>query len=341
MGKSKSRALTREAEHDTVHKPTTATKTGAARGAALKTGAARGAPGRSRSAPDRGKSTAARSAPKALRSAVQATDLVPEVTGSEEEYERYLPVAQALAEGDVLSYRLDPSLAYHNVAAGVEALIAMETRIREELPKVRFEEIKELPAVTIGLCFAASQVDGQGGVTLELRAPLRRAYELREVMLAAARALALAGLLPKAAVENIVKGRGGIDAAQDCVDLAALFRKHAAAVRGKTAVTAAMITEAATVGTLLLKGLRSKNVKRDYSPKGDRKVAIEARDRLATVVAKRHELARRIAYWLWGDEMDRHVPALQARVAAKRSNKGKKETSGDGKSAPSGDPKAG
>ncbi|MFO0588298.1 MAG: hypothetical protein U0441_12190 [Polyangiaceae bacterium] len=73
------------------------------------------------------------------------------------------------------------------------------------------------------------------------------------------------------------QGRGSIDAAQDAVDLAALFREFAAAVRGKTPVTAEMLKEAADLGTELLLALKPKSAKKDWTPKGALKEAIEAR----------------------------------------------------------------
>lgn len=149
-------------------------------------------------------------------------------------------------------------------------------------------------------------------------------------MLASAVALAAAGLVPRREVEKIQEGRGTIDAAQDCVDLAAFFRKHAAAVRGKTAVTAAQIAEAATVGTELLKVLRKKTAKRDTSPKGPLKEAIDVRDRMATLLTVRHETARRAGYWLWGDALDRNVPALQARATPRGKTEKKSSGTKDG-----------
>lgn len=245
-------------------------------------------------------------------------DPVPEVTGSQREYETFLPRAQAIEARDVRPYRLDPSLAYHNVQTGVAALLPLADRIEEELPKIDMEAIRALPDLALGLCFAASRVDRGGSTSKQLAAPLSAAYALREKMLSSAVSLAVAGVVPKREVEKIQEGRGSLDAAQDCVDLAALFVKHAAAVRGKTPITAAQVTEAAAVGTSLLKVLRPGSAKRDRGPGGELKDAIEIRNRFGTLVVARYELARRVAHWFWGDEADRRVPPLQARVSSRR-----------------------
>jgi len=247
------------------------------------------------------------------------TDLAaPEVVGSQHDYERFLAEARAQGEREVRPFRIDPSLAYHNVQRGVEAVLVLEARIRKELPSVDIEQLRTLPNLALGLCFAASQVDRGGGTSKQLAEPLRKTYSLRETMLASAVALGLAGTLPKREVEKIQEGRGSLDAAQDCVDLAALFKKHAAAARGKTPVTAAQVTEAAKLGTELIKVLRPASAKRDRAPTGALKEAIDVRNRFATLVTVRHELLQRVGHWLWGDLVATHVPALQARIAAKR-----------------------
>lgn len=258
-------------------------------------------------------------AKKSPRPADNDSDLdTSEITGSQEDYERFLAEAQALAERDVRPFRLDASVAYHNVQRGVDAVLPLSDRIRQELPSVNLEQLRALPNVSLALCFAVSQVDRDGASSKQLAEPLKRTYALRETMLASALALGLAGTLPKREVEKIQEGRGALDAAQDCVDLAALFKKHAAAVRGKSPVTAAQVTEAARLGTDLIKVLRPRSVKKDRRPTGALKDAVDVRDRLATIVSTRHELLRRVGHWLWGDAVDQHVPALQARAVQRR-----------------------
>lgn len=244
---------------------------------------------------------------------------LPDLVGSQRDYERFLATAQAIDARDVQPFRLDVVLAYHNVQRGVGALVQQEARIAGELPKVDLDHLRTLPEIALALSFAASQVDRGGGSSKNLAELLRKLRTLRAAMLSSAVALAVSGDVPKREVERIQEGRGSIDAAQDCVDLAALFRKHAAKVRGKTPITSAQITEAAQLGTDLLKILSPKSAKIDRSPKGDLKEAIAIRARFATLLQQRHELARRVGHWLWGADVDAHVPLLQARAVSKRS----------------------
>ncbi|MDI3291572.1 hypothetical protein [Polyangium sp. 15x6] len=236
----------------------------------------------------------------------------PDIVGSQKAYDDFLPAAQDLPEADVRTFRADASLAYHNVKSGLDAIAPHTARIAEELPKVDVAELQKLDDLALAVIYAAAQVDrSSDGSTPAL---MEQARVLRDVFIKSADALAAAGILPARAVEKIRAGKGGIDLAQDCVDLAALFTKHAKDIKGKTAVTAANIKEAATVGTDLLKRLKPKGTK-SKDPALD---SVNARDRLWTLLGQRHRELRRVGMWLWGDEVDQHVPPLQSRTLAPR-----------------------
>jgi len=254
---------------------------------------------------------------------------VPEVVGSQQDYERFVPVAQALDQRGLKAFRGDDSLAYHNVAEGVEAVLAREAQVREALPKVDVEELRALPNLALAVVFAASRVDRGAVPVSERNAKLARARELRDLMLSSAIALAKAGVLPLHAVQKIQKGKGPIDAAQDCVDLAALFIAHAAAVRGKTAVTATQIREASALGTDLLTILKPKAARRTSKAPAEVVSAVEIRDRLWTLLTERHDVLRRVGMWLWGEDVSDHVPLLQSRVVARKKPAAPKPKKGE------------
>jgi hypothetical protein len=173
-----------------------------------------------------------------------------ETTGSQKAYDHFLPAAKALPAEAVRPFRADALLAYHNVKAGVERVAPLDKHIKSELPKVQPQMLLELPDLALAVIFAAAQIDrGADGKTPALQA---KASALRGVLLPAAEALAAAGVVPAREVQKIREGKGAIDSAQDCVDLGAFFVKHAKAVKGKTAVTAAQAKDAAETGTELL-----------------------------------------------------------------------------------------
>ncbi|MDI1445431.1 hypothetical protein [Polyangium sp. 6x1] len=242
------------------------------------------------------------------------------VVGSQKAYETFLLAAQALPEGEVRLFRADASLAYHNIRRALDAIAPHIDRIKEELPKIDVTQLQQLDDLALAVIYAAAQIDRSSDGSTP--AFMEKARALRDVLIKSADALAASGILPAHAVARIREGRGNIDLAQDCVDLAALFTKYEKEFQGKTAVTAAQIQDAATVGTELLTRLKPRGTK----SKDPAEEAVKARDRLWTLLGKGHRELRRVGMWLWVDEVDEHVPPLQSRHVAAR----KKGEEGEG-----------
>jgi hypothetical protein len=249
--------------------------------------------------------------------AFDALDLPP-VEGSEAARNKYLPAAQALPKESIEPFNVDASLAYYNVALGLDAVLERRTEVERELPRVKLSRLRELVQIALAVAFAAAQVDDKAGSPRTIAKLRTRAAELRNVMLASAVSLKVAGVVPAREVERIEEGVGARDQAQDCVDLAALFRKHAAKVRGKTTVTAAQIAEAAKVGTELLSRLKPRGARR--KPKAASEAARE-RDQLGALLRQRHVELEKVGGYLWGYDAATHVPPLGSRVFGKRTKK--------------------
>lgn len=256
---------------------------------------------------------------RALGEAAARRAAAPDIPGSAEAAAEFLPAAREIPAREIQPLRADAALIHHNVSVGLEAVMAREAELAHLPAPFDLEAMKSLQRLALGLVYAAAQVDRSSpGTTKKL---LKRAHELRDVLLSAAVALMKAGVLPTQKVKKIMAGTGARDVVQDCVDLAQLFRDYAAEVRGKTAVTRAQIDEAAAVGNELLALLKPKGA-RAKAPAAVRD-AVEARDRLFTLLSQRHgEQLRRAGMWLWVDKVDEHVPPLLSRVTrkAKRPN---------------------
>jgi len=234
------------------------------------------------------------------------------VVGSQKAYEDLLPEAQAIPESEIRPFRADGSLAYHNVQRGLDAIAPHIDQIKVELPTVDLTRLQALGDLALAVIYAAAQVDrASDGST---PAFLEKARALRDVLVKSADALAASDIFPARAVERIREGRGSIDLAQDCVDLAALFKKYENEIQGKTAVTTAQIEDAATVGTELLTRLKPKGTK----TKDPAEAEANTRDRLWTLLVQGHRDLRRVGMWLWADEVDKHVPPLQSRKSSAR-----------------------
>jgi hypothetical protein len=121
-------------------------------------------------------------------------------------------------------------------------------------------------------------------------------------------------------VKKIERGKGRKDMGQDAVDLAALYRRHAEAIAGKTPVTDEQVSEAATLGSELAGLVKPKGARRAAPPTALAE-ALGRRDRLWTLIIERHRRLRQAGAYLWVEALDEHVPPLGSRLHVKRKKK--------------------
>jgi hypothetical protein len=256
---------------------------------------------------------------KAAARAPQAQLLLEDApVGSQAEYERLLPMAMKLSAAAVRPMRVEASLALQNGQRGVDAVLPCSAQISKDLPQVSLAAIEELSNMGLAVAYAAGQLDRLAPAPSETRALVARATELRALMLGAAQVLALAGVLPQVAIKKIRQGHGAIDAAGDCVALAALYQGNADAVRGKTPVSAAQVREASDLGSRLLTILKPASAGRKAKNKEAAEMA-DKRDRLWTLYESTWEdHVWRAGAWVFKREVDASVPSLHSRVVGKR-----------------------
>lgn len=236
--------------------------------------------------------------------------------------ESFIPEARRIDPRDIIVCRCDVNLALHNVVRGVEAVIVHEETILRELPAIDIKQLREMIPLAQAVEFSARQVDRQAPSSKEVRQLIARGRELRLILLTAAESLAAVGIFPNHVVSKIRAGKGDIDAAGDCVELAALFAKNASAVRGKTTVTPAIAKEAAEVGAKLLTVLKPRSSSARKEVQAELREAREQRDRLFTLLVQRHDLLRRVGAYLFGvNALDKHVPPLQSAKRASAKTK--------------------
>lgn len=248
---------------------------------------------------------------------------------SEAAFDKYIAVARAYS-GPLKPYRTGALLMRTNADRCVAALRPREAEIAKHLPLLDRPAMWSAPELALAVAFAARTVLLESPAESELPGLLARVYELRDLLLTTAEALAKAGLFKKAEVEKIRTGHGKADAAQDCVDLAALFRKNAAKLRGKTAITAAQVREAGDVGARAVKLLKPAHSKNASAGPSDTRLDL---DRLQTLLVLRHADLRRAGSYFWLDEVDQHVPALLSREMPGRPRKTTEKPDTTGKPA--------
>ncbi len=229
----------------------------------------------------------------------------------EQAYEHFLTVARYEPEA-VVPFRADAHLVQHNALVGLEAVLQQTARVEAELPTVKMQDILDIRPLTHAVVHAAARVNRTPEAS-QLSDLLPRAYGLRRKMMLSLRALSEAGLIPEREVKLIEKGKGKVDAAGDLPQAAALFRRHAATIRGKHPVSEEELKEADRVGAQLLELLRPGGARTGTPASQEVEASVDARDRLWTLLEERHDLMWRVGAWLFGNEVERKVPPLQSR----------------------------
>jgi hypothetical protein len=112
-------------------------------------------------------------------------------------------------------------------------------------------------------------------------------------------------------VDKIRAGVGFVDMARDCIELALLYKKHPASLTQQQLVSTTELDRAEEVGAELLERLKPTGSHKTPAP-GESTATVE-RNRLASLLVACHRDLRRAGYWLWADQVDAHVPYLQAR----------------------------
>ncbi|MDY7231402.1 hypothetical protein [Hyalangium rubrum] len=233
-----------------------------------------------------------------------------EALGSQAAYEAFLAPAQALEASAVEECRADIALACYNVKQGVEHVLAQEAVV-SALPGVKLEELRSLPQLAQGLAFAALQVHRQLRA-VSFRPLFEQALRARRKLLKAAEALAAVGLLPEDEVSSLSGGRQNV--VEDCLALTALLKRHEASISGRSPVTAADLEEAEQVAT----NLRQLLAPWSGGESGAPAPVLEAsglRNRFWTLLKQRYEVLWRCGAWLFGHEVEEHVPPLESRRA--------------------------
>ena len=229
-------------------------------------------------------------------------------------YERFLPEAAKLPAGDVEICRADVRIAFANVKHGIQAVCADPERIRKALPLIPLDGVLALPDLCRALIFSTTRITGRPVSLKEIETKLAIIREPREQMLTVAETLAAKKLLPADEIAAIRAGSGKYDMASDGVALVRVYSERADAVRGRHPFTAEEFEALRVASEWLLDNLTPDGARRPVDR--TRSDAAEARDRLWTLLVRRHSDLRAIGYYFHRDQLEDHTPKLQARVGS-------------------------
>jgi hypothetical protein len=232
-----------------------------------------------------------------------------EALSSKKAYDRFLSAARAVDAGAVEECRANVALAYYSAKRGLESLRSQEAAL-SRLPQVKLEDLQTLPQLAQGLAFAVLQWP-RHLESASFAALFEQAQRSRRKLLSAADALAEAGLLADADADA-VRHLSRHDVIGTCMAFCELLRRNEARIQGRSPVTAAELEEAEQAVTKLRELLAPSGELLERLTLPSLVEATQVRDRFWTLLKQRHDLLWRCGAWLYGQQVDEHVPPLQA-----------------------------
>ncbi len=270
--------------------------------------------------PGDSKANVVRGAPSLAPKAIEAETVA--VEGVEADFLAFITEARAIDAAKVTSFRGDPSLAYHNVVAGLDTVLAERESIVASGFKVDWRALEEMPRIALGLVFASEQVEGSAGDNSARQTDLARGRVLRDIALSSVTSLANSGALPADSASKLKGSVGPLNLGKLLVKISAFFNKHRDAVKGMTPFKADLVREAAEIGARLVK--TSKPAGALASKSKGLSDAQRDRDAFAALLSQRFDLLDRAGGSRWGRSVGEHVPALQSRVRGVAKPRAKK-----------------
>jgi hypothetical protein len=275
---------------------------------------------------------------------VQEATMADEIQAQEEQeaeklYQELLSTAEKLDSREVKPFPRSALALYTNLKTAAAVLLKNTEKLAQEVSQEVIAQIKQAPSLGLAFVFSARRVESlYANAPSGIQEMLDEARPLRRLLLKSADACAEAGIVPIERVQLIYKGRGPIDHAQDCVDLAALFREFEKVLQNKTPVEASQIDRCAVLGSKLLDALRSSSSPDAALLSTDLEEALELRDRFYTLVVQRYDrLWKAAAQILDRKEIEKVFPPLFSQSVTRTTDtaevKAKKEKAKEAKAA--------
>lgn len=266
--------------------------------------------------------------PAAKKSPIKKSSSKPFTTfDAAEAFRHFLPHAEALPADAVPVRGGDAAIARKNVERGVEAIRPRIAEIPDILPKIALNALLELPALALGLVHA----DGRVGSTAsgrEIEAAIARVSPLRDASLRYLEVAADLGLVPAKRVRAVRAGKGKLDNARDCVDIAGIFDEFKGALEGKHPFTNDQFNELATTGTWLVERITPRGTPKTPAM---RDPAALVRDRFWKLLEDGHNDLRTAGVALFGiKNVDDYVPPLLSRTSTTSPTPRGQETAPEG-----------
>lgn len=249
-----------------------------------------------------------------------------EPVGFEASWELHRAEAERLDARDVKTFTPNATVVLHNVRASVAAVVAERAwfEAQADAPRVDFARVAATETAAEALVFTAARARSVSREAPGVHGKIVRARKVLRILRGGAMALVEQGVLSAAELPR-AEGTGPLAVAEDCLSYASLFRSKHAKTRGATAVSTALVREAATLGSELLREVKPKGVgTRGVRTEAERE-ASDARDRMGVVVTRAYDYIERVAAWRWGRAFEALVPPMASRALG-RGEGGEEET---------------
>lgn len=227
-------------------------------------------------------------------------------------FAHFIHEARAFAPDEVIPYPGDAELALVNARAGTDAACADLTAIATHLPMLSIERALETPDVARAVIHATLQTDAPAAPTEPHAVVVQRVKTQRRNMVNTAQTLADKGKLPADQVARLGRTKGPAGLINDAVLVAGIFTEHANAIAGMHPFTQKDIDTLRADAEWLRENTRPSDARRPKLAKANG--AVSDRDRLWTLLVRRHAMLRQIAGYFHPDDIASIVPPLRSRV---------------------------
>lgn len=226
----------------------------------------------------------------------------------------FLSEARAQPASEVLTFPGDARLALSNVRRALDDVFADPNTVAQHLVMFPVAQAMEAADVARALVHADVSVQYVPSVASGARAVLKRIAGPRKSMVNVAVTLADRGLLPADQVAKLGRTRGMQGTINDAIVVSALFANHADAIKGMHPFTAKEVASLQQDAEWLRENMKPKGARKAATKRGGRPE--DDRNRMWTLLVKRHALLQRIAGYFYGVTIEQHVSPLRSRVHA-------------------------
>lgn len=231
-------------------------------------------------------------------------------------YTHFVAEARAIPAAEVQPYPGDARLVLVNVRTGLEAVCADPALVARHMPLMPVARAVEAADVARALVHIDGVAQRKVVSPRVWNDTLKRVTTRRRALVSALHTLVDMGRLQPGDIEGL-GGRGGLDPVLNDATLAvSIMRTHADAIRGMHPFSDDDLASIQRDADWLRENTRPKGARR--SAKRVSGTPDDDRDRLWTLLTRRHALVMRIGGYFHGAEVTKVVPSLRSRVTVAR-----------------------